>query len=228
MNRRCPLRLAVGPLTCGAHGHDWMSRSFQSRTSASQLHRLIRWWPPWTWPNESVISEMIFSFPVPPTSMVRWCPWWILPNESVIPVASTSVALVTDWFSGFFCPSLNESVKCVGEVLHLFWLYFFTGLSLLDHLDGFHCILGTNKNLQRYILINTIVPMIMLLFNHQNHKQLIRGHFPYIIDSSQAQSPFEVFTHQNPWHFAAVKSVYTSNVRTAQFVLDLMNRRSFH
>ena len=34
-----------------------------------------------------------------------------------------------------------------------------------------------NKHLQRYILRHTLVPVVVLLLNHQNHKQWLKGPF---------------------------------------------------
>ena len=48
---------------------------------------------------------------------------------------------------------------------------------------GFHCVasLESIKTYKYSFLEHILVPMVMLLLNHQNHKQWLKGYFAYNI-----------------------------------------------
>ena len=110
-------------------------------------------------------------FVVPLICMTQWIsqcssfylcfPWW--PTDMVLVPAH-------DW--------MNRSDASV-----MFWL----DLTLFRHISFLSWSFGwvpiafsePNKHLQRYILTKILVTIVRLLFNHQNHKQWLWGHFSY-------------------------------------------------
>ena len=51
---------------------------------------------------------------------------------------------------------------------------------------GFLCVASLEpiKSYKYSFLTHILVPMVMLLFNHQNHKQWLKSHFPYTVHLS--------------------------------------------
>jgi len=128
------------------------------------------------WLNELVKPEPIFFLAASPNwygLLLMAMTEWIGHSRTICCCPCSPSDLV------FFCVLIELIWQLLWSVFCPCFALFLPESFILDHLNGFHYILGTWKTPSKIYLDKMLVLMVMLLFDHQNHKQWLKGPFSY-------------------------------------------------